>query len=168
MKLYFTLIFILLSLSAFASESEELLKPFSSDYCTGYPEGTISHPKLWAKCCVEHDLYLWAGGSKRERKQTDENLRACVKQTGANINSTLIYLGVRIGSYSPIKFEDKKWGNGWKKERENRPLSLDEIELIEKYFYAHPSPFLSEEELSQFIKNLKIRTENSLQFEFNR
>jgi hypothetical protein len=121
-------LFILVSsFSLFASENP---KVFDTDFCTAYPEGTRERPELWKHCCLEHDLYFWAGGSRLNRNLSDERLRDCVFETGAEIQAHLIYLGVTMGSLSPIKFKTKIWGNAWMKRARYSPLSLKERELL--------------------------------------
>lgn len=154
LRILMTFIF-LMTATCWASENN--LKPFVTDFCTGYPEGTVLHPQLWRHCCVEHDLYLWAGGSPKDRVQVDKGLLSCVQKTGATINGSLIYWGVRLGNLSPIKFEDKKWGNGWIKPRGTEALTYDEIETIERFLQTHSSPYLSEEAISLFIDSLRKR-----------
>lgn len=105
------------------------LKLFSTDFCTAYPEGTRSRPDLWKHCCIEHDLYFWAGGSLEERKKADLNLKSCVEKTGETEQARLIYLAVSIGGNSPIRFRTREWGNAWS----NRPryLTLTEQETAQ-------------------------------------
>lgn len=105
----FVLIF---SLDVLAYDETEL-QPFVTDYCTAYAEGTSSNPNQWKHCCVEHDLYFWAGGSMQDRKLADINLRDCVAETGAIVQSQLIYAAVTIGGQSPIRFKTKQWGHAW-------------------------------------------------------
>ena len=66
-------LFIFLTLIAFNcwAQSGRELKPFATDYCTLYVEGTRSQPNLWRHCCVEHDLYFWCGGNLEDKKATD-------------------------------------------------------------------------------------------------
>lgn len=107
LRLLFPLIFALSS--AQATE----LKPFISDGCTLFPEGTRREPQLWEICCYEHDLRFWAGGTKQNRNHADARLRACVKEMGAELTADLMFIGVRLGRLSPIKFPTKTWGNAW-------------------------------------------------------
>ena len=117
-------------LSAFA-KNERSLKPFLTDYCTAYFEGTRERPGVWKHCCLEHDLYFWAGGSRSDRQETDLRLGKCVEATGEVEQGRLMYAAVALGGISPIKFRAKFFGNGWK---QNRPrytkLSSDETQII--------------------------------------
>jgi hypothetical protein len=128
-KVLFILLFIILSFSLEAQTY--FLQPFTTDYCTSYPEGTRERPELWKHCCLEHDLYFWAGGTKADREFTDLQLKRCVERTGARFQAKLMYWAVKLGGRSPIKFSSKKWGNGWGDEREaDLKLSEDEIEVV--------------------------------------
>jgi hypothetical protein len=102
------------------------LRPFATDYCTAYIEGTREHPNLWKHCCEEHDLYFWAGGSLDDRKASDLRLKSCVEKTGATVHAILIYTAVSIGGASPIRFKTKEWGNAW--ENRSRYITLNESE----------------------------------------
>ncbi len=137
------LLLTIFSLNSWAMSDPDL-KPFATDYCTLYVEGTHEQPNLWRHCCVEHDLYFWAGGSLDDKKATDLRLKECVKKTGANIQAVLIYTAVVIGGHSPVHIKAKQWGNTW----ENRPryLSLTETETSEaiKYLDTHHSDLPSQ------------------------
>lgn len=126
--------------------SANQLKPFVTDFCTMFADGTPSQPTLWRHCCVEHDLHYWYGGSDKDQDEADLKLKACVDEVAGGTWANLIYIGVRAGHYSPIK-NAHKWSWGWEAHRENkeiceqeklyvieelRKLSLD-VELIEKY-----------------------------------
>lgn len=90
-----------------------VVHPFVTDGCTFFPDGTRSEPKLWEECCIEHDLHLWAGGTLAARLKTDQRLRECVREKGQAAIAELMYLSVRLGSYSPRKMKGKEWGNAW-------------------------------------------------------
>jgi hypothetical protein len=124
---------ILINTNTFSSHDTNLkLRPFTTDGCTGFFNGTQKDPNLWLHCCIEHDIYLWAGGTKNSRYKADQRLKNCVEATGEKWIANLMYIAVRLGSYSPIKLKTKKWGNGWNPERPNTPLTIDEILLIEE------------------------------------
>ena len=108
------------------------IKPFSSDGCSLFPDGTIIERNLWCDCCLNHDLAYWRGGTEEERKWADETLRACVlEKTGNRALSDLMYSGVRIGGASifPTWY---RWGYGWPYGRGNRPLTGKEEESARK------------------------------------
>jgi len=129
-RLQFFIILCFFSLSSLGFGS--VLKPFETDYCTNFPEGTKQEPERWKDCCLYHDLYFWAGGTKQERKKADSDLRDCIHKTGAHRIAQLVYLGVRAGYYSPIKYAQKKWSNGWDYQNSYRALTPQDIIEIEK------------------------------------
>lgn len=139
----------LLSLSCWGNNSVSV-KPFTTDFCTSYPEGTRSRPDVWKHCCIEHDLYFWAGGSLEERKAADLNLKSCVEKTGEIEQARLIYLAVTIGGSSPIRFKTRQWGNAWS----DRPryLSLTEEETTEILQTLETSDTHISSELKQSFK----------------
>lgn len=104
--------------------------PFVSDGCTLFAEGTSKDPNKWAHCCFAHDLYFWAGGTLPARKNTDLNLRVCVQNVGEPAIAEIMYRAVRLGSYSPIKFANKSWGNAWPQKPQYRKLTPEEISQI--------------------------------------
>jgi hypothetical protein len=48
-----------------ASSSE--IRPFESDGCSQFSDGTRSQRELWKPCCYEHDVAYWRGGTLRTR-----------------------------------------------------------------------------------------------------
>lgn len=139
-----------------AWSQDQVLRPFSTDECTGYREGTRMEPKLWAHCCVEHDLFMWAGGSSEERLEADHELKACIEATGHPFSAKMMYLAVRIGSFSPIKIESKKWSNGWIQKRENKSLSPEELATIERALLEQRLE-VDEKIVNDFLSKLKQR-----------
>jgi hypothetical protein len=73
------------------------LRPFQTDYCTNFPNGTPENKELWKERCIQHDLYLWAGGTKYERLATDRQLKNCVISKGAPVPPLM------LGSAQPLK-----------------------------------------------------------------
>ncbi len=134
----------------------EGLNNFKTDYCTGYSEGPRSMPNLWKHCCVEHDLYFWAGGSKKDRVKADEQLKVCVAQTGQKIHAQLIYLGVQLGGLSPFKIKNKQWGNGWNQRASYEKLTEKEtLEIFHFLEINHPE--ISQNLKQSFIIQLQSR-----------
>lgn len=125
----FILLMSLISFKTYAN-STVTLKPFLTDYCTAYPEGTRDQPELWKHCCIEHDLYFWAGGSREDRKETDLRLKACVEATGEVEIARLIYAAVTIGGASPIRFKTKEWGHAFEGRERYLPLSAEETTMV--------------------------------------
>lgn len=108
------------------------LRPFATDGCTKWRDGTRKEPTKWRHCCVAHDLAFWAGGTVPGRNRADRDLRDCVAATGAKREAKLIYAGVRVGSHSPRKIPGLQWGNAWDARRTRKePLSGAEIDLLE-------------------------------------
>jgi hypothetical protein len=148
MKILCTLMFFLLSSISFA----QIERPFVTDSCTGYPEGTKKNPTLWEDCCKTHDLYFWAGGNKSQRKTVDKELRSCIKSKGGKFHATIMYLGVSIGGLSPIKFGGKQWGNAWGKK--TRKTKLSEPELAELKHSLELESDLDVDQIENFILDL--------------
>ena len=75
-------------------------KEFTTDGCSMWPDGP------WKGCCVSHDRWYWAGGSKEKRLHADMALRKCVSNRGWPIMAWVMYVGVRIfgGPYWPTPF----------------------------------------------------------------
>jgi hypothetical protein len=88
------------------------LKPFTTDGCSEFPDGTPAHRDLWHRCCVEHDLKYWAGGTFDERLQADIELRSCVTAVGEPAIAEMMLGGVRVGG-SPWWPTSFRWGYGW-------------------------------------------------------
>jgi len=81
-------------------------RTFKSDGCSLWPDGD------WLECCVKHDLLYWQGGTSKERRDADLELRECVTEKGHPIVGQAMFLGVRIGGvwWLPTPF---RWGFGW-------------------------------------------------------
>lgn len=131
------LFFLLACLLSSVSRASGHLKPFLTDLCTSYPEGTRDEPNLWAHCCMEHDLYFWAGGSLEDRKEADLRLRSCVEATGERTQAALMYLAVSLGARSPIRFSTKQWGNAWEDRERYLSLTEQETALILQHIESH-------------------------------
>lgn len=93
------------------SHAEEI-RPFTSDGCSAFPDGTLQQQQLWLSCCTEHDRAYWQGGSYQQRLEADLALEQCVAAVGEPIIATLMLSGVRVGGspYWPTPF---RWGYGW-------------------------------------------------------
>lgn len=115
-------------LSAQAANAGEL-KPFSSDGCSVFPDGTREQRQLWLQCCTAHDKSYWRGGTAAERQQADEELRVCVAGVGAPAIAALMLTGVRVGGspYFPTRF---RWGYGWPYPRGYGALTAEELEQV--------------------------------------
>ena len=107
---YWLLIFILVSLTASASDAT--IAPFASDGCSDFPNGLPQQKSLWLDCCVQHDKTYWMGGTYKERQQADKALERCVAAVGQPEIAKLMLAGVRVGGspFWPTRF---RWGYGW-------------------------------------------------------
>jgi hypothetical protein len=133
-KVLFLLLFIITS--TFVPEARAHLpfgkiKPFKSDGCTKFPDGTLFRPSLWRHCCYQHDKKYWIGGSSRKRLQADRELRACVANEGQPEVADLMFHGVRVGG-SPYLNTAFRWGYGWDEVRGYHPLTQDEVLEVRK------------------------------------
>lgn len=155
MKSFFILLLIFINAKAFAAN--DTLVPFKTDYCTGVPEGVPRDPSAWKECCLVHDMNFWAGGDKSDRDAADVELRECVAAKGYPVIARIIYEGVRLGSYSPIKFEDKKWNFGWKDRTEFQKLTAVDIDQIEKELDSSEYAFIPLHIKIAFIYELRNR-----------
>ena len=109
----------------------EGLKPFESDGCSVFPDGTVEQKELWLDCCVEHDFAYWKGGTYNDRVGADQRLKECVAAVGQPEIAELMLAGVRVGGspYFPTKF---RWGYGWPYFRGYKPLTAEELKLVDK------------------------------------
>lgn len=128
--------------------AESKLKPFETDGCTMFVDGTPKNPGLWRNCCVEHDLRYWFGGSKADMDATDVRLKSCVEKVAGATWANIIYSGVRAGHHSPVK-NKTQWNWGWVEKREYKPLTLPEVAVIKSELRTLQVPEVNMEE---FIK----------------
>ena len=122
------IVFVLLFVSFTASA--ENIKPFTSDGCSVFPDGTFEQKELWLSCCTVHDYAYWQGGTYEERLIADKELRQCVSKVGEPQIANLMLAGVRVwGSpYLPASF---RWGYGWSYSRWYKALTKEEKKQIE-------------------------------------
>lgn len=118
------------------------LSDFSSDGCSLFPDSSLINADDWCRCCLEHDIAYWKGGTEAERLAADEALRDCVlAQTGNAELAQAMYLGVRMGG-SPYFKNWYRWGYGWNYERKYQALTEEEKALAERklaeYFASDP------------------------------
>ena len=89
---------LIIVLTAYAfTASADTLKPFTSDGCSSFPDGTFKQKNLWLSCCQQHDLAYWQGGTYQERLQSDFALKTCVSNVGEPQIAALMLAGVRVG-----------------------------------------------------------------------
>lgn len=62
-------VFLFLALNLLVSNAIQAgeIKPFKSDGCSSFPNGTFEQNELWLKCCTAHDYDYWKGGTYSER-----------------------------------------------------------------------------------------------------
>lgn len=120
--------------------------PFTSDGCSSFPDGIpLVEANKWQMCCVQHDIAYWQGGTAEQRKMADQELSACVEQTGESGIAFAMYLGVRMGGYVGLP-TSWRWGYGWMLERGYRPLNSYETSLVQSELQNIPA-ILDEVEL---------------------
>lgn len=124
----------LLLLCSGVAQAEDI-KPFTSDGCSAFPDGTPKQQGLWLSCCQAHDLAYWQGGTYRERLQADKTLRDCVSQVGEEEIANLMLLGVRVGG-SPYLNTPFRWGYGWAFTHGYRALTADERTTVQRALSA--------------------------------
>lgn len=108
------------------------LKPFVSDGCSLFPDGTIKDKEKWKKCCVEHDMAYWQGGTKQDRINADIRLRdGILAKTGNADLAKLVYNAVRTwgGPAFPSWY---RWGYGWPYGHGYKTLTLEERLQVRK------------------------------------
>ncbi|TDR22545.1 hypothetical protein [Marinicella litoralis] len=122
-----TTVILFLALSIATADT---LKPFKSDGCSAFPDGTLAEKDLWLRCCYQHDLSYWQGGTAVQRKQADFALKYCVAQVGEPMVANLMLAGVRVGGspYWPTQF---RWAYGWPYFRGYKEISAEEQKQID-------------------------------------
>jgi hypothetical protein len=101
------------------------IRPFTTDGCSRFPDGTPGENDLWQSCCVEHDVAYWQGGTRRDRKRADQKLEACVEEVRNPALARVMYRGVRAGG-APWWPASYRWGYGWRYGRGYEPLTPEE------------------------------------------
>jgi len=130
MRFVVFILFLFVSVDVIADN----IKPFTSDGCSSFPNGTVQQKELWLACCTAHDYTYWQGGTYEERLNADKELHHCVAKVGKPQIAKLMLAGVRVGGspYFPTSF---RWGYGWSYPRWYKALTDEEkkqIKLIEK------------------------------------
>lgn len=149
---YISLVLVPLQASELEN-SAPLVRTFSSDKCTFWPDSTLLED--WSHCCIQHDLYYWAGGTEEQRELVDQELKSCVQESSSRLNAALMFAGVRLGSLSPVKFGGKQWGNAWGDKVRETPLTLQEIRNL-KYALLSTLPHgMSYSDIDTFVENLE-------------
>ena len=123
-----TFIFLLMVLFINLSYGGEL-KPFTSDGCSAFPDGTVAQNTLWSQCCLAHDKTYWQGGSYSEREKADFELQSCVAEVGEPAVAILMLAGVRVGG-TPLFPTQFRWRYGWPYFRWYQTLTTSELEEV--------------------------------------
>lgn len=129
------------ALTLVACSRDAELEPFSSDGCSLFPDSSLISESDWCRCCFDHDIAYWQGGTSAEREAADQVLRDCVAaSTGNTVLARAMYDGVRIGG-SPYFYNWYRWGYGWAYGRNYQPLTTLERSrantLLDEYYSAN-------------------------------
>jgi hypothetical protein len=153
MEFYLSVIFSLLAFTSLSVEAQSpsQLKPFETDGCTMFLDGTKEKPELWKHCCTYHDLRYWYGGTLKDQDQSDLKLKQCVEKVAGTKWANLIYTGVRAGHYSPIK-NKYAWAWGWNPKRDKDPLSSADLIYV-KQELLKLKDVIKDISVEEFIKN---------------
>jgi len=144
LKLYLIGLFLIsVLLMAIGCNESAIIKDFTSDGCSLFPDNSIILEKDWCECCFEHDKVYWQGGTEQERLDADIIFRDCILEKTDDKNlSEIMYKGVRFGG-SPYFFNWYRWGYGWSYVRKYSVLTEDEKKLIQlkldEYYNNNPS-----------------------------
>src|SRR5262245_44797154 len=96
-------------------------RPFTTDGCSAFPDGTTARPDAWRAPCIIHDIAYWRGGTSRERRAADRKLRQDITRLGFPRTAGWMYYGTRLGG-GPWWPTPWRWGYGWPWGRGYRPL----------------------------------------------
>ena len=136
--------FMVISLICFtvsADRFSNILRPFSSDGCSRFPDGIpLFKPNLWLHCCIDHDVSYWQGGSSEQRSQADETLRKCVNQATDTKLGNDMWVGVRLGGFVGLP-TSWHWGYGWVMDRGYEALDPDEKNQVDAWRSKIPAMY---------------------------
>jgi hypothetical protein len=79
---------------------------FTTDGCSMWPDDG------WVRCCVEHDVAYWCGGTGADRTRADATFRDCVSAVHGAPMAWLMYAAVRVGG-APWEPFPWRWAYGW-------------------------------------------------------
>jgi hypothetical protein len=79
---------------------------FTTDGCSMWPDDG------WVRCCVEHDMAYWCGGTSADRTRADATFRDCVSALHGAPMAWLMYASVRVGG-APWEPFPWRWAYGW-------------------------------------------------------
>ena len=115
-----------------------VIKPFTTDQCSGGPEGPKDNPGVWCDCCLEHDRAYWQGGTRVQRRQADRALKQCVREHGYKGQSGVMHAAVRIFG-SPFLPFPWRWGYGWRYFHAYHELTSEEADSARTIFSREES-----------------------------
>lgn len=131
MLVLFIFLWVHTTLFIFEDNNDKILFPFTTDWCSSFPDGTIFNPDVWRECCVNHDKEYWKGWTKIEKNIADQILWKCVSSKGYPILWFLMKYWVKIwgSAYFPTSF---RWWYGWSQFKGYEKLSISEIQQIKE------------------------------------
>ena len=92
-------------LSSKVQDSLDQLDTFVSDGCSLWPDLN------YQKCCIDHDIAYWLGGTQREKLRADLRLARCVMKHAGPLMAITMFLGVRGGGPIGQIFKTSwRWG----------------------------------------------------------
>ena len=95
---------ILLSYFISFTAIADQIKPFTTDGCSMFPDDNMENHVKWMQCCIHHDYTYQKGGTEKERKVADLELKECVAELGEKyISSPSRYLLVRHSQSTSIQ-----------------------------------------------------------------
>ncbi len=130
MGMYYKTIGVVAIVAILSTGCARGIKPFTSDGCSSFPDGTLEQSELWLHCCVAHDRSYWKGGTYADRLKADEELQMCVQQVGEPEIAALMMAGVRVGG-APLIPTSFRWGYGWPYPKWYGKLTDDELSQIQ-------------------------------------
>jgi len=122
----FRTVFAILLVTLASAACSSTIKPFTSDGCSSFPNGTPRQGELWLQCCTDHDRAYWKGGTYAARLEADKALQMCVQEVGQPEIALLMLAGVRVGG-SPLWPTSFRWGYGWSYMKWYGELTEDEL-----------------------------------------
>lgn len=132
-----SLILLLICMQQASAQSgvaeKAMLKPFTTDGCSVWIDGTPKLPYLWRHCCVAHDKAYWVGGAESVRAAADKALQACMTELAGEGMANYMYFFVTTGG-SPLWLTPYRWGYGWSYMDAGKPRGyklLSESELAQ-------------------------------------
>ncbi len=106
------------------------LEPFTNAGCEFFPTSSFADTTNVSRCCLEHDMAYWQGGTEDERWAADQAFRDClISVTGNERLADMMYDAVRMGG-TPHFPSWYRWGYGWKSSRAYGPLSEEDREVV--------------------------------------